>query len=315
MNTTLGNKTGAMLDMTFPYVGYALCSVIILGSLGNILVIFSIYRQKILLRNNHYYLVLHLAICDLLNLLGAIAHTHVYLTAKRATTSAAICHLLALFVGPFYESGVLFMVLMSMLRCRAVFYPLRPAVSRWKLHLASVFIYVFGILCQIPPVLYFKFKEPDVCWAVWPSETLNITYTVFLSSVQFFIPVVFLGLIYWKICSELMKQGKMIKSMNATIETEEKEHRLLRRLAYHRNARAFLICFIIFVCFLVAGSPQQIAFMLLTFKKVDLDTYYDWFVVMYFLGVSAVNPLIYGASDKKIFSSTKLFRGKSINTK
>ena len=225
-------------------------------------------------------------------------------------TSPVFCNLALLSFGSFYVAGVLFMVLMSMLRYRAVFYPLRPAVSRWKLYLASAFLYVFGILCQIPDVIHLKFKAPDMCWLVWSSETLKITYTVFLSSVQFFIPVVFLGMIYWKICSELMKQGKMIKSMNASNTTKEKERRFLQRLAYHRNARAFGICFMIFVCFLGAGSPQQIAFLLSTFNKVKLDTYYDWFVVMYYFGVSAVNPLIYGASDKKLFSSFKLLRRK-----
>jgi hypothetical protein len=36
---------------------------------------------------------------------------------------------------------------------------------------------------------------------------------------------------------------------------------------------------------------------------VDLNTYYDWFNVMYYFGVSAIDPLIYGALDKKLFSS------------
>ena len=292
----VGSKTAATIDMTFPY---ALVSVIILGSLGNSFVIFSIFRQKNLLKNNHYYLVLHLAVCDLLNLLGATI-----ITGMLRITSPVFWQLAIVFFLSFSVTGVLFMVLMSMLRYRAVFYPLRPQVNRWILYLASTFLDVFGILCQIPQVIPSKFRA---------SETFESIYRVFNFTVLFFIPVVFLGLIYWKICSELMKQGKIIKSMNASNTTEEKERRFLQRLAYHRNARAFGICFMIFVCFLVAESPMQIAFILFTFNKVELDTYYYWFVVMFCFGVSAVNPLIYGASDKKLFSSFKLLRIKITN--
>ncbi len=92
--------------------------------------------------------------------------------------------------------------------------------------------------------------------------------------------------------------------MNATIVSDETKRWLFQRLAHHRNARTFLISFVIFVCFLVAGSPQQIAFTLYVFGVVNLNgTYYDWFNVMYFFDVSAVNPFLYGALDKKIFSS------------
>ena len=43
---------------------YSYAVVNVVGILGNILVIISILRQKKLLKNNYYFLVLHLAICD-----------------------------------------------------------------------------------------------------------------------------------------------------------------------------------------------------------------------------------------------------------
>ncbi|CAB4018421.1 neuropeptide FF receptor 1-like [Paramuricea clavata] len=307
MNTTLGNRTGPTSHSASSYLGYAFISVSVLGSLGNILSIFSICRQKALLKTNHYYLVLHLAICDLLNMYLPIAYSYTIFTGKFWITSPTHCKLTFLH-GTFFTAGVLFMVFMSLLRYRVVFCPLRPAVSRWKLHLAAAAVYIFGVLCQIPVVFVLDFIPPDKCFEAWPSETLCNTYTVFLSSVHFFIPVVVLGMIYWKISRGLIKQSEKIKSMNANIATvgEKTERWLFQRLAHHRNTRTFVISFLIFVCFLVAGSPQQIAFILYVFGVVDLNgAYYDWFNVMYFFGVSAVNPFIYGALDKKLFSSFK----------
>ena len=44
---------------------YSNVVVIVFGILGNILVIISILTQKKVLKNNYYFVVLHLAICDL----------------------------------------------------------------------------------------------------------------------------------------------------------------------------------------------------------------------------------------------------------
>jgi hypothetical protein len=58
LNETMGKTT----DDAYIYP-YAV--VLVVGILGNILVIISILRQKKLLKSNYYFLVLHLAICDL----------------------------------------------------------------------------------------------------------------------------------------------------------------------------------------------------------------------------------------------------------
>jgi hypothetical protein len=142
---------------------------------------------------------------------------------------------------------------------------------------------MFGVLSQLPVVVNLDFIPPNICSERWPSKSLNITYTLLLSLIQFFIPVVFLGMIYWKICGELIKQREKIKS-----KSEDTERWLFQRLVHHRSARTFAITFVIFVYFVVAGSPQQIGIILHTFGVVDLNTYYDWFNVMYYFGVSAV---------------------------
>ena len=311
MNTTLGNRTEPTSNViASSYVAYALFSVSIFGSLGNTLVIFSIYKQYFY-KNTHYYVVLHLSICDLISLLLAASLSYEGLTGEYWTVSTALCKLTIL-PRIFFTSGVLFMVVMSLLRYRAVCYPLRPAVTRWKLHLASAAVYVFSLLFRIPLLFIFDMITPDQCFAAWPSSMWNNIYTVTLVAIQFFIPVVVLGLVYWEICNELFKQGKIIKSMNASTVDEEKERCFFQRLAYHRNTRTFFISFVIFVCFLVAGSPLQIAFTLDVIGVLNLNcAYYDWFNVIYFFGVSAVNPLIYGALDKKLSSIFKRCRQKN----
>ena len=131
MNTTLGNQTEPTSSvMASFYVGFALTSVSISGLLGNILVIFSVWRQHFY-KNTHYYVVLHLSICDLVSLLLAASLSYEWSTGENWTVSTALCKLTIL-PRIFFTAGVLFMVVVSLLRYRAVCYPLRPAVSRWK---------------------------------------------------------------------------------------------------------------------------------------------------------------------------------------
>lgn len=305
-NATLSNKTEPNPSQSSQYVGYAFTLVIIFGFFGNVLVIFCILRQKILLESNHYYVVLHLAVCDLLSLFSITGRSYVDLTGKHWVTSPELCKM-SFVHGIFFTAGVFCMLLMALLRYRAVFHPLRLAVSRWKLHLVSAIIYFLAFACQVPLAFVFNYTPPDKCLEMWPSETLSSTYNLFRSSVQFFIPVVALGVIYWKICKELLKQGKIMKSVNAAARKEIGQRCMLyRTLSHHRNAQTFFISFVIFICFSVSGCPRQVTFILHAFGLADLNTnYYQSFRVIYYFAVSALNPFIYGALDKKLFSNFK----------
>ena len=66
---------------------YSYSVVNVVGILGNILVIISILRQKKLLKNNYYFLVLHLAICDLgVLIIFLFNHINWYLVEDRLVT-------------------------------------------------------------------------------------------------------------------------------------------------------------------------------------------------------------------------------------
>lgn len=305
MNASMNTSMNTTLFKGPPYaVGYFFDFVITFGSLGNIFVIFTVWRHS-LFNNRHYFLVFHLAICDLLTLLGNIGRFGNF-TGIVLTNSFIACKLWFL-LQAFFVAGVLFMVLTAILRYRAVFYPLRPAVSRLKLYFVSAAAYVVSFLCYIPYFLVLDFEPPNICFENWSSERLKASYDVFLSAVQFFIPVAFLGGTYWKICRQFVKQSKMIQRINASTALET-NCSLIQRLAHHRNARTFAISFAIFVCFfnICLGSPQQIAYILSTFV-VDVTSYnyYIWLLSLYYFGVSALNPLLYGILDRKFRSCYK----------
>jgi hypothetical protein len=108
--------------------------VLVFGILGNILVVTSILRQNIVMKNNYYYLLSQLAICDL----GVLV---VYLVDRIASywyEEALFYYSLTscVFSNTYYVfqvAGIGMMLIISVLRYRATLHPLKPAISRRKL--------------------------------------------------------------------------------------------------------------------------------------------------------------------------------------
>jgi hypothetical protein len=73
-----------MEKTTYDVYRYSYDLVLVFGILGNILVIMSILRQKKVLKNNYYFLVLHLAMCDLGALITSfVDHVNLHLVENR----------------------------------------------------------------------------------------------------------------------------------------------------------------------------------------------------------------------------------------
>ena len=121
----------------------------ILTILGNILqlVIISILRQKKLLKNNYYFLVLHLAICDLGPLIILLfGHINWYFVEDRLViTSTYYCVFIHIYYV-FRVAGIDMMLIISLLRYRATVHPLKPDISRGKLKVVCGLVYIVGFI-------------------------------------------------------------------------------------------------------------------------------------------------------------------------
>ena len=279
--------------------------VAVAGTAGNLLVILVIFWNPRLLRNIHYYLVLHLAICDLFTLVFTSPLIYYLFTGSSMINSPVLCKLWGPTLTVFYNAGSFFMVLISIVRYQSVSKPLETAVSRCKVKVLAMLVYVFATICVLPYVLVLQFNSRSGCVEEWPVEQLNICYTLFLAAVQYFIPVVLLTTMYWKICIALVRQNRKMRVLRAAATGLSQQENIspYRRLRQHRNVRTFLVSFTVVVCFAVTAFPSQIIYILTASNVIEFPWYYFWFDVMNSFGVSAVNPFIYRTLDKKLFSS------------
>ena len=307
-NTMSNNTTTVNTILTAPNYVIFLSLTQLFGVLGNLLVIYSIVSQRSLLKSKYYFLVLHLAFCDLMVLLFASYDTYkAWWPNSLFIRSLVMCKVWGPILTIFFNAGVFMVVLIAIFRCRAVLHPLKPAVSRSKLRIVVGVAYLCAIASLIPAVFVLKFT--DVCFPEWPNPTLSIIYTFFSTTIQYFLPVLILFILYYKICKALDTQSKKILSLNATsaATSEESNGRQtsLQKIKHNRNVRTFIRSASIVVSFAITSLPFQISGLLFAWGATVEIQSWPWTNIVSLFGVNVVNPYIYGASDKTLRSTYK----------
>ena len=271
---------------------YSFPVVLVVGILGNILVIISILRQKKLLKNNYYFLVLHLAICDLgPMIIFLFGHINRYLVENRLVTySTKYCVFYHIYLI-FRVAGIAMMLIISLLRYRATVHPLTPDVSQRKLKVVCGLVYIVGFIAGYATYL-------PLCFMQWNDVAIVYDKVLhgYVISCFYFFPTVFMAVVYYKIGRALIKQNKHMKSVFPNSGRRSVPSLAFEILKFIRNRRTFFVCLITVLCFGIGNIPSSVWCILYIAEK------YHRF--------HSVNPLIYGILDKQLFTFWKLCRKK-----
>ena len=300
--------------MTQPYFIYLYCDIVVLvlGIIGNILVIMSILRQKKLLRNNYYFLVLQLAINDLAVLIIYILDNLTTISLKESLHSQFLAYRLFFYIYCLFQvAGIGIMLFISVIRYRAAIHPLKPALSRRKMKNICCLVYIFGLIAGYGPAVPLSFMYgKDIL------ITFDKYHFVYLIFCHFILPTLFMAIVYYKICRELIKQKKYMKNMCSNRLRQTPPNITFNIMAFLRNRRTSLVSFCTVLCYGVGNVPMSVWLSWQIFGKHHLLQSYFW--ILYFadvfrvLGSHAVNPLIYGILDKKLvfFWKRRCFKRK-----
>ena len=144
---------------TYDAYRYSDVVVLVFGILGNILVVISILRQKIVSKNNYYFLVLHLAMCDLgvliIYLFDRINRDFV---EEQLVINSIKYRVFFNIYYVFQVAGIGMMLFISVLRYRATVHPLKPAISRRKLKVVCGLVYIVAFIAGYGTYLPLCFK-------------------------------------------------------------------------------------------------------------------------------------------------------------
>ncbi len=291
---------------------YSRAVVIVFGILGNILVVISILRQKNLLKNNYYFLVLHLAICDMGALIIHLVEQIFWSWLEEPLVYFNKFYLLGIFVSYIFRvAGVGMMLIISVLRYRATVHPLKPAITRRKLKLVCGLVYVVGLIAGYGAAVPKCFMQRnDVIAIVYFKLHMG-----FVVSCYFLFPTIFMAVIYYKICRALIKQDKYIKNVCSTPVRRSTPGSSFNIMKHIRNRRFFFVCVITVLLYAVGYIPITVYHIWKIAEEHGLMMKYFWIVnmaeVVRFAGSHSVNPLIYGILDKKLFQFWKICRKKN----
>jgi hypothetical protein len=290
---------------------YSDAVVLVVGILGNILVIISILRQKKLLKKNYYFLVLHLAICDL-GVLIMFLFDHInshYVEDRLDINSTMFCAFFRI-VLVFQAAGIGMMLIISLLRYRATVHPLNPDVSRRKLKVVCGLVYIVGLVAGYGPAMPLCFMQRTSDVSIVYAKVLS---GYFISCFHFF-ATIFMAVVYYKIGRELIKQNRYMKSICSSPVRRSAPGSSSNILKFIRNRRIFLVCLITVLCYAIGYIPATVLYILYIAEERHSLKKYVW--ILYLANVlrvassHSVNPLIYGRFDKKLLPFWKLCRKK-----
>ena len=286
-----------------------LCCLLVLlglGILGNTFVIVSIARHRGMLKNNYYFLVLHLTLCDLSTLvislleqvISQIEHLrHVYI-------HRVFCHFTRLGYL-FVVAGIGMMLIISVLRYRATIHPLEPAISRRKLKVVSFLMYLVGFIAGYGPAI-------PLCLSSFEQieNFYNQFYTAYLIFCYSVLPTSFMAVVYYKIFRELIEQNEFMKSLCSHAVRKATTNSAFNKSSFIRNRRTCFVCLTTVLCYAVGHTPISIWYVLRALVGENYLKKHAWFLPLSRLfmnaGSHAVNPLIYGILDKKFLLLWKL---------
>jgi hypothetical protein len=221
---------------------YSFVVVLAFWILGNILVIMSIQRQKKVLKNNYYFLVLHLAMCDLgaliIYLVDQVSWYFLFYSIKYCFFSR---------INYFFQAtGIGMMLIISVLRYRGTVHPLKPAIGRLKLKVVCGLVYlgcfIVGYGTVELPLCFIHLNDVAIDYDVYH----NVYIGYFISCFYFF-PEIFMAVAYYKISRTVIKQNKHMKSIcsNPVRQSAPGSSFNINILKFIRNRRTSLPSYVV----------------------------------------------------------------------
>jgi hypothetical protein len=202
------------------------------------------------------------------------------------------------------------MLMISVLRYRATVHPFKPDVSRRKLKVVCGLVYIVGFIAGYGPILPLCFMQRNDVTIVY-----NKVFRGYMISCFYFLPTVFMAVVYYKIGRELIKQSRYMKNVCSNPVRQNALGSSSNILKFIRNRRIFLVCLITVLCYGIGNIPMTVYLILSIAEEDHFPMKYVWIAlylpkVLRVAGSHSVNPLIYGRLDKKLLPFWKLCRKK-----
>ena len=196
-----------------------LFACILLGTVGNTVVIMAILRRRKLQTVSNYF-VLNLAIADLLFTVCGIPTIITTTIAKKWLLGSFVCDAVGFLNSLFCTTSIWTLVMISINRYLNVAKArnIKSLYTQKRVVLINIMVWVFSAIVSIPPLVgWSEFKSGANFCTI--NGKKSISYSIFIGSVVYLVPLIFLGFLYARIFFMLHKHEKNKLRASVTSET------------------------------------------------------------------------------------------------
>ena len=209
-NSSIGNSTQIPEKGENILIIFLDSLILFLSLSGNSLVIYTIRKER-KLQTTCNYLLLNLAICDIIVVsLGTSVDIMLQFTKSKWILGSFLCHVISPTLTMFYISASLILVVISMDRYKLFVHPLKARYERKHVKYAIIIVHTISLCCVLP-FAYFSTITDGVCYDSWPEIWYRKAYTVFLFLMQYAIPLCIMAFAYIGVAISLLRNKSSFK--------------------------------------------------------------------------------------------------------
>lgn len=259
--------------------------LILIGIIGNFLIVIVVWKKRSL-RSTANYLLVNIAAADIVCLVFlplTLVEKHL---SFQGVLSDVLCKFFVSFHVPFTASfaSILTLMVLSVERYHAVVKPLNAGIRLREdtVKYAIIAVWTTAIVFTLPTYIFGFYHNTSKCEYNLEQKYQKIYVIILLFSVVF-IPFIVISFCYFEIVRELYFKNK-VRPQNIEVQGDILQKRKLIKLSLSITS-AFVLCFF----------PMGIAVILsvtLYQKNKFGPKYYKFTSVIYFIE-AALNPLLY----------------------
>uniref|UniRef100_A0A3B4AE44 Neuropeptide Y receptor type 2 n=1 Tax=Periophthalmus magnuspinnatus TaxID=409849 RepID=A0A3B4AE44_9GOBI len=267
--------------------------IILLGLLGNALVIYMIVRYKNMRTVTNFFIA-NLALADLLVDTFCLPFTLVYTLLDEWKFGALLCHTVPFAQALSVHVSILTLTVIALERYRCIVFHLGRRLTWHSSFIIMALTWTMSAVLAAPLAIFREYRHEEilsinlrisVCSEMWPHGTSSIIYSLSMLLLQYIIPLAIISYAYICIWVKL-KNHISPSTRNDSINRRRKTTKMLALVVV-----VFATCWLPFHAFQLASDLD----LVLRFKEYKLI-----YTVFHIVAMCSTftNPLLYGWMNK-----------------
>ncbi|XP_061783853.2 neuropeptide Y receptor Y7 [Nerophis lumbriciformis] len=267
--------------------------IILLGLLGNALVVYMIIRYRNMRTVTNFFIA-NLALADLLVDTLCLPFTLVYTLLDEWKFGAVLCHMVPFAQALSVYVSILTMTVIALERYRCIVFHLGQRLTWHSSFLIMAFTWTTSAVLAAPLAIFREYRQEEipsinlhilVCSEKWPHVTSSVIYSLSMLLLQYISPLAIISYAYICIWVKL-KNHISPSTRNDSIARRKKTTKMLALVVV-----VFAICWLPFHVFQLASDLDLV---------LRLEEYKLIYTVFHIVAMcsTCTNPLLYGWMNK-----------------